>query len=339
MRPAADRRQHAAARRSPWPSSAWRAASRGAADVEDLLAQPAGAHGESISFFGDDELDPRLDPALTADPDYVRARGVLADVEAFDAAFFGITPKEAQLMDPQHRLFLEVAWETLENAGWLPDSFPGSIGIFGGMYNPTYFQNHVATRPDLIERLGAFQVMVANEKDYVATRVAHQLDLKGPAVSMHTACSTSLVAVHVACQSLLNGECDLALAGGVAVTCPPRSGYLYQEGGMLARRPLPRLRRRRTGTVFRQRRGDGRCSSASRTRCATAITVHAVILGQRPSTTTAATRSASPRPASRARPRSSAWRRRSPASTRARSATSRPTAPPRRSATRSRSRR
>lgn len=250
----------------------------GARDVEELWRNLL-AGTESITYFGAHELDPSLDPALTADPDYVRARGVLADVEAFDAGFFGITPKEAQLMDPQHRLFLEVAWETLENAGCLPDSFPGSIGIFGGMYNATYFQNHVATRPDLIERLGAFQVMVANEKDYVTTRVAHRLDLTGPAVSIHTACSTSLVAVVQAFHNLRAHQCDLALAGGVAVTCPPRSGYLYQEGGMLSRDGHTRaFDAGATGTVF----SDGvamvalkRLSDALRDR----DTVHGVILG------------------------------------------------------------
>ncbi len=205
----------------------------GADDVETLWRHLLEGI-ESITTFAPDELDPSL-AAESSHPDYVPARGVLADVAGFDAAFFGIPPREAELMDPQQRLFLEVAWEALESAGHVPDSFPGPIGVFGGMYNATYFQRHVQTRPDLIEKVGAFQVMVANEKDYVATRTAHRLNLTGPAVSVHTACSTSLVAVCQALDALRGGSCDLALAGGVAVTCPPRSGYLYQEGAMLAR--------------------------------------------------------------------------------------------------------
>jgi len=189
---------------------------------------------EGITFFGKDALDPSIPPAERKDPAYVSARGVLDDVEMFDAAFFGINPKEAEIMDPQQRLFLETCWNALERAGYPPDSFPGSIGVFGGMYNATYYQRHVVTRPDLIEKVGVFQTMVANEKDYVATRVAHKLNLTGPAISVHTACSTSLVAVCQAFDSLRNGQCDLALAGGASITCPPRSGYVYQEGGMLS---------------------------------------------------------------------------------------------------------
>ena len=108
------------------------------------------------------------------------------------------------------------------------------VGVFAGMYNATYYQRHVQHRPDLIEKLGEFQVMLANEKDYIATRVAHKLNLTGPAISVHTACSTSLVAVAQAVQALRAGQCEMALAGGVSITCPPRSGYLYQEGAMLS---------------------------------------------------------------------------------------------------------
>jgi amino acid adenylation domain-containing protein len=189
---------------------------------------------EGITFFGNEALDPSIPSEERKDPAYVCARGVLEDVEFFDAAFFGINPREAEIMDPQQRLFLETCWEALERGGYPPDSFPGAIGVFGGMYNATYYQRHVVTRPDLIEKVGVFQTMVANEKDYVATRVAHKLNLTGPAISVHTACSTSLVAICQAFDSLRSGHCDLALAGGAAVTCPPRSGYLYQEGGMLS---------------------------------------------------------------------------------------------------------
>jgi amino acid adenylation domain-containing protein len=206
----------------------------GAASVEALW-QNLCAGRESIRFFALDELDPSLPAHTRSDPAYVPARGVLDDVELFDAAFFGISPLEAQLMDPQHRHFLEVAWQALEHAGYAPGA-PGApsgpIGVFGGMYNGTYYQRHLWPRPEVAGRLGELQVMLGNEKDYVTTRVAHRLGLTGPAVSIHTACSTSLVATAMAMDSLRSGGCDLALAGGVAITCPPRSGYLFQEGSM-----------------------------------------------------------------------------------------------------------
>jgi acyl transferase domain-containing protein len=189
---------------------------------------------EAITRFTPAELDPSIDPEVRNDPAYVPARGVLADTECFDAPFFGVNPKEAELMDPQHRLFLEACWEALESAGCVPETHPGRIGVFAGMYNATYYQKHVLTRPDLVARVGEFQVMVANEKDYITTRVAHKLGLTGPAISIHTACSTSLVAACQAFDSLRSHQCDIALAGGSAVTCPPRSGYLYQEGAMLS---------------------------------------------------------------------------------------------------------
>ncbi|MEJ8813623.1 amino acid adenylation domain-containing protein [Variovorax ureilyticus] len=205
----------------------------GAADVEQFWDNLL-AGRESISFFDDATLDAGVSAALRADPLYVRARGIIEDIEQFDAAFFGINPKEAALMDPQHRVFLEICWECLERGGYVPDQAPGPVGVYGGMYNPTYFQRHVSTRPDLVEMIGEFQVMLANEKDYITTRVANKLSLTGPAVSVHTACSTSLVAVAQAFHALRTGQCRMALAGGASVNCPPRSGYLYNEGSMLS---------------------------------------------------------------------------------------------------------
>jgi len=205
----------------------------GASDIEQFWDNLL-AGRDSISVFDEQTLDAAVSATLRADPDYVRARGVLEGIENFDAAFFGINPKEAELMDPQQRVFLEICWECLERGGYAPDSGAVPIGIWGGMNNATYFQRHLATRPDLVEAVGEFQVMLGNEKDYIATRVAHRINLTGPAVSVHTACSTSLVAVHEAFHALRNGQCDMALAGGVAITCPPRSGYLYQEGSMLS---------------------------------------------------------------------------------------------------------
>jgi amino acid adenylation domain-containing protein len=189
---------------------------------------------ESITFFDDADLDPSIAAEERSDPAYVRARGVIEGVEQFDAAFFGIAPREAELMDPQQRLFLELCWECLERAGHVPDACEVPVGVFAGMHNATYYQRHLAGRPELIAALGAFQVMLANEKDYVATRVAHRLNLTGPALSLNTACSTSLVAVCEAVEALRGCRCAMALAGGVAIACPPRSGYLGQEGTMLS---------------------------------------------------------------------------------------------------------
>lgn len=203
----------------------------GAADIEAFWRNLCDGR-ESIRTFGADELDPSIPASVRDDPAYVRSRGTLEDVECFDAAFFGISPLEAQLTDPQHRHFLECAWHTLEHAGYVPGSFAGRIGVYGGMYNASYLEHHVRAHPELVARLGALPVMLANEKDYLATRAAWKLGLEGPAIGVHTACSTSLVATAMAIDALRNGQCDLALAGGVAITCPPDSGYLYQEGAM-----------------------------------------------------------------------------------------------------------
>jgi amino acid adenylation domain-containing protein len=189
---------------------------------------------EMITRFRADELDPALDPATVQRPEYVRARGVLRDPAAFDAGFFGIPPREAEVMDPQQRVALELAWEALESAGYDPGRYKGAIGVYAGEYNVSYYTEHVLTRPDVVESVGAFQAMLGNEKDFIATRIAYKLDLKGPAVAVHTACSTSLVAVTEAFHALRARRCDMALAGGVAITCPPASGYLYQDGGMLS---------------------------------------------------------------------------------------------------------
>ncbi len=205
----------------------------GAASVEqfwDVLIEGR----DTVRRFTPEELDASVPASLRADPSYVPARGVIDGVDLFDAGFFGISPKEAELMDPQQRLFLELCWEALERGGHYPEGYGAPIGVFGGMYNATYFQKHVRHYPERIERLGEFQVMLANEKDYVATRAAHRLNLTGPAVSVHTACSTSLVAISMAVDSLRSGQCGMALAGGVAITCPPNSGYLYNEGSMLS---------------------------------------------------------------------------------------------------------
>ena len=141
---------------------------------------------------------------------------------------------EAEIIDPQQRLFLEAASEALENSGYDPERFQGLIGVYAGMSNGTYYLNNLHARPDVVNSANALAVLMGNEKDFLATRVAYKLNLKGPAINVNTACSTSLVAVCQACQSLLNFQCDLALAGGVSVSFPQQRAYHYQEGGIVS---------------------------------------------------------------------------------------------------------
>jgi len=189
---------------------------------------------ESISFFSDRELS-QSDQTLLSNPNYVKANAVLPNIEKFDASFFGYSTKDAELMDPQQRIFLECAWESLESAGYNPETYQGLIGVYAGSGMNTYLINNVHPNrgfsPDRTFLVSAsdLQVRLSNGKDYLPTRVSYKLNLKGPSVNIQTACSTALVAVHMACQSLLNGECDMALAGGIAVGVPQNAGYLYQE--------------------------------------------------------------------------------------------------------------
>lgn len=189
---------------------------------------------ESVAFFSDEELKSAGVAAhLLDDPRYVRAKAVVDEIEFFDAAFFGFSPREAQILDPQHRFFLECAWEALENSGYCAQHYDGRIGVYAGAGMNTYLFNLYSNR-NLIESLDPFQLLISSDKDYLTTRVSYKLGLSGPSITVQTACSTSLVAVHLACQSLLSGECDMALAGGVSVTVPQRSGYIYQEGSFLS---------------------------------------------------------------------------------------------------------
>ncbi len=186
----------------------------------------------SVSTWSLDEIDASIPDDVKNDPDYVPARGVITDADKFDAGFFGVNPRVAALMDPQQRVFMETAWAALEDAAYDPAQFAGLIGVYAGMGNNTYFTRNVIGHPELIEQVGDFQVMTGNEKDYIATRLAFEFDLRGPALSIHTACSTSLVAIAQAAKALRDGECDMALAGGIAITVPINSGITYNEGGM-----------------------------------------------------------------------------------------------------------
>jgi len=189
----------------------------------------------SIRSFSDAELlAAGVEPALLQQPNYVKAGTLIDHVEEFDAAFFGFPPREAEVMDPQHRLFLECAWEAFEHAAYNPETHAGLVGVFAGSGSPNYAAGNLMSQPDIVEQAGWLVVHISNEPDSLASMVSYKLNLRGPSVAVQTFCSTSLVAVHLACQSLLTYECDLALAGGSAIAVPHGQGYVYQEGGIVS---------------------------------------------------------------------------------------------------------
>ncbi len=206
---------------------------------------------ESISFMEKDDLDPSLRPDLVGDKDYVRARGMISDAEKFDAAFFGMTPREAQILDPQHKLFLETSWQCFEDAGYNPSTYDGLIGVYAGAGFNNYFIDNVLPNGAIIEMMGRHQVELANAADYLATRISFKLNLKGPSISLYTGCSSSLVAVCNAFDALFGYQCDMALAGGVFVCSPQNSGYLYKQGEIFSADGHTRaFDAKATGTVF-----------------------------------------------------------------------------------------
>lgn len=199
----------------------WRNLRDGVESIRHLTEAELLANGES--------------PARLRARNYVPAAAILEDFTQFDADFFGFSPKEAAILDPQHRQFLEVAWEALENAGHVPEAFKGAIGVYAGCGMGSYFYFNLCSNRDLVDGTGMFLLRhTGNDKDFLSTRVSHIFDLKGPSINIQTACSTSLVAVHYAAQALLNGECDMALAGGVTIELPHGRGYLHQEGEILS---------------------------------------------------------------------------------------------------------
>ncbi len=188
---------------------------------------------ESIVRFTDEEqIAAGVPPALLKLPNYVNAGTVLENPDHFDAAFFGYSPREAEIIDPQQRLFLECAWQVLELAGYDADKYAGRVGVYAGVSMNTYLLFYLTANRELVNAVGAFQTSIGNDKDFLPTRVSYKLNLNGPSINVQTACSTSLVAVHLACQSLLAGECDMALAGGVSLSVPQRAGYFFDEGGI-----------------------------------------------------------------------------------------------------------
>lgn len=188
---------------------------------------------ESIRFFTDDELiDAGVPRHELSKPNYVKARPVLDGVGDFDAEFFGFTPFEATLADPQQRLFLEIAWEALENAGYAPRSTQQRVGVFAGSNISTYLLRNLSQDPDIAESANDYQVVISNDKDSLPLSASYKLNLRGPSISVQTFCSTGLVAAHLACRSILDGDCDMAIAGGVSVRVPDQVGHLFEPGGM-----------------------------------------------------------------------------------------------------------
>lgn len=205
------------------------------ADTIEAFWDMLTAGREGIHYFTDAELDATVTETQRGDAAYVKARGIIKNAAGFDAAFWGISPRLAALMDPQQRVFLEIARDVLEYTGHLPDVYAGTIGIYAGSGSNAYFINNVLTNPQAIEQAGTLQVNTLNEKEYLSSRTAYHLNLKGPAVSVFSACSTSLLAIAQATEALRNGQCQVALAGGVSITAPVNTGQLYQEGAMFSR--------------------------------------------------------------------------------------------------------
>jgi acyl transferase domain-containing protein/thioesterase domain-containing protein len=220
------------------PGEYWKNVAAGVESVRQLTDEELIANGENAE---------RL-----KHPRYVKSASILQDMDTFDPEFFGLSPKEAGIMDPQHRQLLETAWEALEDAGHTPEKFEGPIGVWAGCGMGAYFAHNILTNRELLEQVGLFLLRhTGNDKDFLPTRISYCLNLRGPSVGVQTACSTSLVAVHYACQALLNRECDMALAGGVTIEIPHARGYIFEEGEILS--PDGHCRafdHRSNGTIF-----------------------------------------------------------------------------------------
>jgi amino acid adenylation domain-containing protein len=206
----------------------------GAENIEDFLKLLQDGTEAGALVYEQDLLRAGLDPALLKDPAYVARCFPLGDVEGFDAAFFGYSPKEVEIMDPQHRLFLENAWTVMEDAGYNLKNCDAKVGIFGGVAQNGYFVHNICSHPELREVSGQYHSMLGNEKDFPVTRAAYKLGLTGPAVNIQTACSSSGVAVHMASLSLNSGDCDMAIVGGCRVLVPHHTGYIHVDGGTLS---------------------------------------------------------------------------------------------------------
>ena len=206
----------------------------GAADLEAFWRNIRGGVESLDSLSAADLEAVGIDRRTSSDPAYVRKSTTLAGADLFDAGFFGMSPREAQILDPQQRVFLECAWEALEHAGHVPGQGPHAVGVYAGAGMNTYLITQIMRNPELMAAVGGYQLMLGNDKDFLCTRVSYKLDLHGPSVTVQTACSTSLVAVVMACRALERGECDVALAGGVSIPAPQGTGYRYEEGMILS---------------------------------------------------------------------------------------------------------
>jgi amino acid adenylation domain-containing protein len=205
---------------------------------------------EGVHFFSDEELEASVKAAGSKNPSYIKARGILRDADKFDPAFFGMNLRTAELMDPQQRVFLEICSEAMEIAG-LAKNTEHTVGVFAGASHNSYYTKNLLTNPDAIESVGEFQVLTLNDKDYLSSRVAYALNLNGPAVTVQSACSTSLLAISQAVESIRAGHCELALAGGVAINPPFNRGHIYYEGAMFSKDGHTRaFDRDASGTVF-----------------------------------------------------------------------------------------
>lgn len=188
---------------------------------------------ESITFFNQEQLlKLGVDPAFLENPNFVGAEGVLQDVDKFDAEFFGFSPREAELLDPQHRIFLETTWELLERAGYSSDQLKEIIGVYTGAGASSYLARNLLTHPEFVRDIGSFKVSLSTGQDFVATRASFKLGLTGPSVNFNTLCSSSVVAVHYAREALLAYQCDIAVAGGVTISNSREDALFYQEGGI-----------------------------------------------------------------------------------------------------------
>lgn len=188
---------------------------------------------ESITFFTEEELvKGNIEKKLVDNPRYVGADGVIRNMDMFDAEFFGINPREAELLDPQHRLFLESAWELMEMAGYDAHSYSGKVSVYTSANFSSYLVRNIMANPEMRASATSFQTLICNDKDFVGTRVSYKLGLTGGSISVGTLCSSSFVAIHLACQSLLNWQCDMALAGAVSLQVSHNESFFYQEGGI-----------------------------------------------------------------------------------------------------------
>ena len=226
----------------------------GAENIDELWKNLKNGVGIKKTFTDDELLSAGVPESLITNDRYVRSRFVLDGVDLFDASFFGFTPRESQYTDPQHRIFLECAWEAFETAGYLPEAYDGSIGVFAGCGMNQYLLQNVISNRHMANMISERQMQVFSDKDFLSTRVSYKFDLKGPSYDIQTACSTSLAAVHVACQNLLDYQCDMAISGGANIQLPRVGGFLHSDGDMRSADGICRaFDADANGTVF----GDG----------------------------------------------------------------------------------